>query len=210
VPEAVSSEEALLLGDVLATGYFCAHLAEIEPEGTYAVIGCGPVGLMAIIGAHELGAGRIYALDAIPARLKLAAKLGALPLNVQQEDTLAILRDATAGRGADAVLEVVGNEAASRMAMNLVRTGGIISTVGVHTAPHFSFSPAEAYDKNLTFKIGRCPARFYAERLLPVITRRKHDLQAVISHRLPLSEGPRGYRIFDEKLEDCTKVILQP
>jgi threonine dehydrogenase-like Zn-dependent dehydrogenase len=208
IPENVSPEEALLLGDVFSTGYFCAEMAEIAPDGVYAIIGCGPVGLMAIVAARELQAEKIYAVDSIPERLRLAKTFGATPVDYRQEDPLAILQDATDGRGADAVLEVVGSASASTAAVQLVRPGGIISTVGVHTEEEMAFSPVEAYDKNLTYKIGRCPARHYMERLVPIVQEKKYDLGMIISHKLPLNQGVDGYKIFDQKLQDCTKVVL--
>ncbi len=208
IPEGVLPEEALLLGDVCSTGFFCADMAEITPDGVYAIIGCGPVGLMAILGARERGAENIYAIDSLPERLQLAQKFGAVPINFQKEDPLEILQDATEGRGADAVLEVVGSAAAAKMAIRLVRPGGIIATVGVHTEEQMAFSPVEAYNKNLTYKIGRCPARQYMERLMPLVQKNKYDLAAIISHRLPLSRGVEGYKIYDEKRGGCIKVVL--
>ncbi|MCK6561711.1 alcohol dehydrogenase family protein [bacterium] len=210
IPENVLLEEALLAGDVLATGYFCAERAEVKPGGGYAVIGCGPVGLMAIIASRELGAEQIYAIDNQPARLALAEYFGAISINFEQTDPLAWVAAATAGRGVEAVMEAVGHEAAMELAFALVRPGGIIAAAGVHHAPTFAFSPGEAYDKNLTYRTGRCSARFYAERLLPILQQRKYEPARIISHRLPLSRGPQGYQIFDEKRENCTKVILQP
>jgi len=209
MPEGVSPEEGLLLGDVLSTGYYCALRAGVEPNGTYVVIGCGPVGLMAIVGARELGAESIFAVDSIPERLELARRFGATPIDFRTQDAASIVSDATAGRGADAVLEVVGSHEAGRAAYELVRPGGTVSVVGVHTDPHLSFSPAEAYDKNLTFRVGRCPARHLLPRLIPVVQSHRHDLTAIISHRLPLSEGPAAYTLFDEKRDGCTKIVLE-
>lgn len=209
IPENIFPEEALLLGDVLSTGYFCADMAAIKPDGVYAVIGCGPVGLMAIISARELGAEKIFALDAVPERLVLAEKFGAIAVDYQQADAIEMIREATEGRGADGVLEVVGSPAAAKMAIQLVRPGGIIAVVGVHNEEHFAFSPNDAYDKNLTYKVGRCPARYYMEKLIPLVQKKIYDLTGIFSHRLPLAEGPRGYKIFAEKLEGCTKVVLK-
>lgn len=208
IPEGVLPEEALLLGDILSTGYFCAENAEVSPDGVYAVVGCGPVGLMAIIGALELGAEKVYALDSIPGRLELASAFGAIPINYQEENPDEVLGEATEGRGPDAVLEVVGSAAAGIAAYELVRPGGIISTVGFHTEKEMAFSPGQAYDKNLTYKNGRCPARAYMERLVPIVQKNKYDFTKIISHRLPLSDGVRGYQVFDLKLEDCIKVVL--
>lgn len=210
IPEGVSDEEALLLGDVLSTGYHCARMAGIRPDGTYAVLGCGPVGLMAIVAARELGAETLYAVDAVPGRLAHAARLGARPLNYRTEDPVALVREATEGRGADAVLEVVGSPEATRLAIDLVRPGGTVSAVGVHTEKRFPFSPVEAYDKNLTYRIGRCPARAVLEQLIPLVRRKKYDLASIISHQLPLSQGVLGYAMFDEKRDGCTKVALRP
>ena len=210
VPEGVGDEEALLLGDVLSTGYFCARQAGVKAGGVYVVVGCGPVGLMAIVGARELGASTVYGVDSIPARLALAAGFGASPIDRSAADPAAIVRDATDGRGADAVLEAVGSPQATRLAMDLLRPGGTLSIVGVHNEAAFSISPTEAYDKNLTLRIGRCPARALLEETIPIVERQKYDLASIVSHRLPLEDGPRGYDIFDRKLDDCTKVVLTP
>lgn len=208
VPQEVHAEEALLLGDILSTGYFCAEQAEIKPHGVYALLGCGPVGMMALLAARELGAQKIFAIDSIAERLQLAEKFGAEPIDLKENHAVESIRAATFGRGVDAALEVVGSPSAQRLALELVRPGGIISVVGVHTAPHFAFSPAEAYDKNLTYKVGRCSARHYMERLLALVRQHKYDFRAVISHRFTLAQGVEGYKIFDQKLEGCTKVVL--
>ncbi len=206
VPDGIPSEEALLTGDILSTGYFCAHAARFEPGSTVVVLGCGPVGLMAIIGALELGARRVLAVDAVPERLELAKRFGAQAVPLANAAELVL--EATHGRGADAVLEVVGSAAASRLALDLARVGGTISAVGVHTEPHFAFSPGEAYDKNLTYVAGRCSARHFAPRMLEVLAERRYPVADIFSHRMTFDDGPRGYRIFDERLEGCTKVLL--
>ena len=210
LPGDVSSEEGLLMGDVLSTGYFSALNAGIHPDGTYVTLGCGPVGLMAIVGALELGAQKLYAVDCIPERLAMAARFGAIPIDFKKQDTVEIIRAATGGYGADAVMELVGNQAAHRLAMDLVRPGGTLSVAGVHTEPQFAFSPAEAYDKNLTYKVGRCPARHLMDVLLPVVRSGRYDLSSVFSHRMTLEEGAAGYQIFANRREGCTKVLLTP
>ena len=120
------------------------------------------------------------------------------------------MQEATEGRGADAVLEVVGSPEATRLAIDLVRPGGTVSAVGVHTEQQFPFSPVQAYDKNLTYRIGRCPARAVLEDLIPLVQSKRYDLASVISHHLPLSQGVLGYAMFDEKRDGCTKVALRP
>jgi 2-desacetyl-2-hydroxyethyl bacteriochlorophyllide A dehydrogenase len=210
LPDAVSDEEGLLLGDVLPTGYFCADLAGVDGTGVYAVVGCGPVGLMAVAAARHRGAEQVVAIDAVPERLELAKTFGAQPLDYRSESPLEVLREMTEGRGADAVLEVVGSPAATRTAVDLVRPGGVVASVGVHTEEHLAFAPAEAYDRNLTYRTGRCPARHYMERLLPLLAEGRFPVGQVISHRLPLEDGPGAYALFDAKQDGCTKAVLHP
>ena len=204
IPEGTPPEEALFAGDILATGWFGAESAGAAPGRSVAVVGCGPVGLMAVIAARELGAERVFALDTLPDRLALAARWGAEPMDPDQ------IREETGGRGADSVVEAVGTPQASRLAFDLARPGGTIAAVGVHVEPHLAFAPGEAYDKNLTYRAGRCPARAYMDRLLPLVQSRKYDLGALISHRLPLDRGPEGYDLFDRRVPGCTKVVLVP
>jgi len=209
VPQGAPLEEALFAGDVLSTGWFAAESAGARPGATVAVVGCGPVGLMAVVAARELGAERVFACDTVPERLTLAAAFGGEPL-LADGSAAERLRDATAGRGADAVVEAVGSPASTRLAFDLVRLGGAIAAVGVHTESQLAFSPGEAYDKNLTYRAGRAPARALMERLLPLVAERRLGLGRLVSHRMPLAEGPRAYDLFDRRLDGCTKVLLLP
>lgn len=210
VPEGVPAAVALLAGDVLPTGLFAAEQAGVAPGWTVAVVGCGPVGLAAVVAARERGAAIVYAVDAVAERLALASRLGARPVDVERDDPRTAVLAATGGRGVDAVLEAVGSPAASRLAFDLLRPGGTLAAVGVHSEPSFPFSPAEVYDKNLTYRAGRCPARVYLERSLALLASRRYDLGAIITHRLPLEDGPRGYQLFAARREGCIKVILAP
>lgn len=209
LPEGISLEEGLLLGDILSTGFFCARQAEIKPNNTYAVIGCGPVGLLAILGAIEYGAEKIFAIDTVPERLTMAQKFGATVINAAHQNAIEILKEETDGRGADAVMEAVGNAATNQLAYDLIRPGGIISAVGVCTDLHLPFSPTDAYNKNLTYKVGRCPARFMMEQLAPMVQQKKYNITSIISHRMKLSEGVHGYDIFANKKDDCLKVVME-
>ncbi|MBA7510966.1 putative zinc-binding alcohol dehydrogenase [subsurface metagenome] len=209
-PENIPTQEALLFGDIFPTGFFCADMAEIKSEGIYVVLGCGPVGLMAIIGAKLLGAVQIYAIDSIENRLSFARKYGAIPVHLYDENPVYKILEVTNSIGADAVLEAVGNNSAGKLAFQLVRPGGIISTVGVHTKNEFPFSPVDAYNKNITFKIGRCPARNYIERLITFAAKKRLELDKIITHQYPLKEGAKAYKLFDKKDDGCIKVILKP
>ena len=210
IPEGISLEEGLLLGDVLSTGFFCAQQAEIKPGGVYAVVGCGPVGLMAILGARESGAERVFAIDTVPERLQMAKQFGAEPIDAGRQADLEIIRDVSDGRGADAVMEAVGTHSAVRLAIGMVRPGGMISSVGVCNDAYLAFSPVEAYNKNLTYKIGRCPARHMMDELIPVVQKKKYNITSLFSHKMKLSEGVHGYDIFANKKDNCVKVLLRP
>lgn len=206
----LSPEQGLLLGDIFSTGYFCADMAGISRAipMTCAVVGCGPVGLMAVLSAIDLGAIRVFALDTVPERLAKAKAFGAIPVNATEPDFREAFREATAGRGVDAALEAVGSPAALRLAVDLVRPGGTVTSVGVHTSEHFPFSPVEAYNKNLTYRIGRCPARFYAEKLIREGVAQRLDITSVITHRYALANGAEAYRVFDQKADNCLKAVL--
>lgn len=210
LPEGVPEEQALLAGDVLSTGFHAAESGGVRAGDVVAVLGCGPVGLCALLGARELGARTVFALDGVAERLELAARFGGVPLALGNADPLASVRAATEGRGADVVLEAVGSPAASRLAYDLVRVGGTIAAPGVHNEPHFAFSPGQVYDKNLTYRAGRAPARAYMERVLAKLRTQSLDLAPLFSHRMALADAPEGYALFDQKRERCTKVLLRP
>lgn len=209
IPDGISWEEALLMGDILSTGFFCATQAELKPDETHVVIGCGPVGLMTILGARENGSTNLFAIDTVPERLVMAKKFGATTIDARTQNVKELIADQTEGRGADAVMEAVGSSSAGQLAFELVRPGAIISTVGVCTDPQFAFTPVQAYDKNLTYKVGRCPARFMMDKLVPIVQQKKYDFTAIVTHRMPLADGVRGYDIFAGKKDNCLKVVLE-
>lgn len=208
IPEDVSDEEALLLGDILSTAFFCAEQGGIARGDSVAVLGLGPVGLLAVMAAKHLGAAQVFALDGVEGRRAKAASFGATPLEPGPAAAAAVAA-ATGGRGADVVLECVGS-GALRHAFDLVRPAGVVSSVGVQTAASFPFTPVDAYDKNATLRFGRCPARAYMERLLPMVRSRAQPFTDIITHRLPLRDGVRAYDMFERREDGCIKVVLDP
>lgn len=209
LPPGLPDEAGLLLGDVLATGYHAARLGEAGPGRVCVVVGCGPVGLMAVLAARELGAEIVYAVDTVRERLEVAERLGGVPLPLDP-DAVARLRDVTQGFGVDSALECVGTPAALRFGIDVLRPGGTVSSVGVHHEAALPFSPGEAYDRNLTFRSGRCPARAYFSNLLPIAERHGSSLTALFTHRLPLAEAAAGYAMFADRSQGCVKVALRP
>jgi threonine dehydrogenase-like Zn-dependent dehydrogenase len=209
IPEDLPPSHVLLSGDILSTGYFCADMAEINPGGLYVIIGCGPVGIMTIMSAFEQGAQHIVAIDSVPHRLETANRIGAIAVPLHEDPVLHVM-EKTHGVGAEAVMEAVGSPVAQDLALKLVRPGGIISTVGVHTSDLFAFTPVDAYNMNLTYRIGRCSARYYMDILMQKLENWPFDLDMIISHQLSLSEGPRAYEMFDRKEENSMKILLEP
>ena len=207
IPAGMSDETAILLGDNLSTGYYAAEMVGIQPDGVYAVVGCGTVGLLAITAALRLGATKVFAIDPNESRLELAGRLGAICCDGEAAATAAIL-GATAGRGADGVMELVGLPAAQELAYRLIRPGGVMSVIGCHCAPHFAFSPADAYDKNLTYRTGRCPARHYMSQLAPALISDPIDLSWCITHRFDISDAAAAYDTFAYRKDGCAKAVL--
>lgn len=209
-PGGLSWEEAVLMGDNFPTGWFCAEMAEVRAEGTYAVVGCGPIGLMCTAAARLRGAETVYALDSLPLRLEKAEAFGAIPVNIAEEGYRERLMEESGGRGMDAVMEAVGSNPSMKSAFELLRPGGILATVGVQAYERFPFDPPDIYDKNLTLRAGRCPARHYAELLLPEVQAGRVDISPVVTHTFDLEEGVEAYELFDSHKDSCVKVLLQP
>lgn len=211
VPDDIEDDAiALLAGDVLATALFAAELAGVEPGDTVAVIGCGPVGLLAVRAALARGAAEVVAVDRVASRLQLAGRFGATPVPADAEEAAAFVRERTGGRGADRAIEAVGSPEATRAAADLLRPGGVLAAVGVHTEPHLALSPGEIYDRNLTYAAGRCPARRLIPAAFEVARRDRALLAELISHRIPLADGVDAYRRVASREEGWAKVVLVP
>ena len=207
VPDEIEDETALLLGDNLSTGYYAARLAAVEPGSIVAVIGCGTVGLLSVAWARRFDAARVFAFDPVESRRALAGRLGA-ETEVDEESFTAALLEATAGRGADAVMEVVGLPAAQRLGFELLRPGGTLASIGCHAEPRFAFSPGDAYDKNLVYRTGRCPARRLMPMLARELARQPLDLDWCVTHRFALADGVAAYDVFAGRRDACVKAVL--
>jgi threonine dehydrogenase-like Zn-dependent dehydrogenase len=212
VPDGLSAEAALLLGDNFSTACYCADMAEIRPEGLTVVIGCGSVGLLGILAARMQGARTIVAVDPVPERRTRAEALGATALAPGPDvaRTVAALGAACgSGGGADSVMEFVGLPAAQRLAWEVLRPGGVMAVIGCHSAG-FAFSPSDAYDKNLTYRTGRCPARRYMEQLTAQVVREMPHITQVITHRFEPADCVHAYDLFAHQRDGCIKAVLTP
>ena len=209
VPNGMNAETAILLGDNLSTGFFAAEQCDIRSDGVYVVIGCGNVGLLAILAAKRRGAETVFAVDPNPARLIMAKRLGAMGF-LTPDALVETVKHQTNGRGADGVMELVGLPEAQALAYQAVRPGGTLSVIGCHCSPHFAFSPTDAYDKNLTYRTGRCPARHYMDRLSKELMEQPMDLGWCTTHRFSFADAERAYDVFANRKDGCIKAVFVP
>jgi threonine dehydrogenase-like Zn-dependent dehydrogenase len=210
VPEEMSDEQAVLLTDILPTGYLGALRADIHPGDTVVVIGLGPVGVFALQCAQLHGPARILAVDMVPERLARAAELGAEPIDATGGDTVAKVHEATGGRGAEAVIEAVGADASVNDAILCAAPGGTISVVGVNLNLALPFPMPVALMKRLTFRVTMASIPTTWPALFPLVASGKLKPEQVFTHRLGLSEAAEGYRIFDAREDGVLKVLLDP
>lgn len=183
-PEGIEDLKLVLMADIFPTGFFAAWNAfrEITKEqkvedAVVVLIGCGPVGLCALINALEYKPKHLLAVDGVESRLEIAKSLGAEPWNYQTnrkglDDRVKQLTD---GRGADVVIEVVGLSPALQMGFELLRPWGFISSVGVHNG-EIPWNGNQAYGKNLRIQMGRCPVRSIFPQALELLNKKQHLL----------------------------------
>jgi len=236
IPEWISDERVLFLSDILPTGYQAAENCGIRGGDIVAVWGCGPVGLLSIVSAYLLGAERVIAIDRWPARLLLAeTRAKAETLNYSEcDDVVEELKQRTGGRGPDACIDAVGTEAHGtsldalydrakqavglgtdrphvlRQAIQACRKGGTISIPGVYGGFLDKVPFGAAFAKGLTLRMGQTHVHRYLRQLLEHIEQDRIDPSFIISHRWPLSQAPEAYRMWNDKSDDCTKIVLDP
>ncbi|GFF48495.1 S-(hydroxymethyl)glutathione dehydrogenase [Aspergillus udagawae] len=213
-PPAVDEKKLVLMADIFPTGYFAARNAfrgweeEVVRGSTVVLFGCGPVGLCALISALEYRPAALIAVDSVPDRLERARSLGAEAWNFQTDaqglrDRVLQLTD---GRGADVAIEVVGHSSALRMAFELLRPWGRISSVGVHNG-EIPWTGNEAYGKNLQLQMGRCPVRSIFEDALDLLVKKQDSLEFMTADIRPLSEAIAAYDDFNQMKSQ--KVIFE-
>lgn len=208
IPEGVSGDQALMMTDALATAWFGARNADIRPGSAVAVIGLGPIGLMAVDSAFVMGAHVVYAIDPIAERRALAAEAGAIALH--PDAALETIREATKGRKLDCVVEVVGSDATVDLALRLVARRGTVSVIGGQQSRRYAFPLERAFAAGLTFRIGTCSVPEELPALFPLVQSGRLRPERYISHRMPLSQGSEAYRLFDSREAGALKMVLAP
>jgi threonine dehydrogenase-like Zn-dependent dehydrogenase len=229
-------EKVLFLSDIFPTGYMAAENAQIQEGDTVAVWGCGPVGQFAIASAFMLGASRVIAIDRLPERLEMARSIGAITVDFSEEDVsvLTALKDLTGGIGPDSCIDAVGLEAHStdlqgiydrvktalmletdrpgvlRQAIQAVRKGGTLSIPGVYGGLLDKVPFGAAFGKGITMKMGQTNMHNYMKTLLDRIEQGQIDPSYIISHRITLDQAPEMYKVWRDKKERVTKIVIDP
>ena len=220
----LSDEKVLFLSDILPTAWQAVTNANITKGSTVAIYGAGPVGLLSAACAKMLGAEQIFVVDHNDYRLQYAKDTyGAIPVNFDKVDAAEFIIEQTKGhRGVDGVIDAVGFEAkgsskiegssapALRQCMAAVRRGGVVSVPGIYAGPINDFLIGDAFDKGLTFRMGQTHVHKYIPQLLEYIENGDLSPEAIITHRMNLSDAAKGYEIFEKREEECRKVILTP
>ena len=231
IPDNITDEQALFLTDIFPTGWSGVDWAQMKGGEVVAIFGSGPVGLMAQKAAWLHGASRVIAIDPLDYRLEKAKAVNKVDtLNPHKVDVVEAIREMTGGRGADVCIDAVGFEPERNLLDKLkatinfekgsikvlelcfeaVRRSGTVSILGVYGSPYDNFPLYRIFDKGLTIKQGQAPVLNYIDTLIELVKDEKVVLDDIITHTLPLSEVAHGYKIFDEKKDDCVKVVLKP
>ena len=208
IPENVSYERALFVGDILSSGYFGAEMCEIKKGDTIAVIGAGPVGLCAMMCAKYLGAGKIIAIDVDASRLEIAKnqKLADFVFNPLDCDIEKEVKNLTENRGADGVIECAGAKDTFEMSWKIARPNAIVGVVAMYEEDQILPLP-QMYGKNLTFKTGGVDA-IHCAKLLDLISKGLISTDFLITHKVSLENIKNGYELFENKRENCLKVAV--
>ncbi len=235
IPNGLTDEQVLFLGDIFPTGWQAAAQCEIEPTDTVAIWGAGPVGQFAIRSAVMMGAEQVICIDNVPERLSMARAGGAITINFDEESVLERLKELTRGKGPEKCIDSVGMEAHAARSIDsmydrakqavmletdrphvlremiyVCRPAGIISIPGVYGGLIDKIPFGAAMNKGLTFRMGQTHVNRWTDDLLNRIQEGQIDPSFVITHTVGLEQGPDMYKTFRDKHDGCVKVVLKP
>lgn len=206
IPENVSDEQALFVGDVLATGFWAALISEIQGDDTVLIIGAGPTGICTLLCVMLKNPKRIIVCEKSEGRQEFIKKHYPSVEVVTPEECIPQMRSCERG-GADVVIEVAGAEDTFRMAWEAARPNAIVTVVALYDRPQVLPLP-EMYGKNLTFKTGGVDG-CYCEEILSLISRGFIDTTPLITHVFPLADIGKAYGIFENRLDGVIKIAIK-
>jgi threonine dehydrogenase-like Zn-dependent dehydrogenase len=235
IPDGLTDEQVLFLGDIFPTGWQAAVNCDIQPDDTVAIWGAGPVGQMAVRSAVLLGAKQVVVIDRVPERLAMAKEGGAITINFDDESVLDRLKELTNGKGPEKCIDAVGMESHAtrsfdamydrvkqavmlesdrphvlREMIYVCRPAGILSVPGVYGGLIDKIPFGASMNKGLTWKMGQTHVNRWTDDLLHRIQEGQIDPSFVITHTVPLEDGPGMYKTFRDKEDGCIKVVLKP
>ena len=235
IPDGLTDEQVLFLGDIFPTGWQAAVQCEIETTDTVAIWGAGPVGQMAVRSAVLLGAKQVIVIDHVPERLAMARDGGAITIDFDNESVVERLGELTAGKGPEKCIDAVGMEAhvsrsfdsvydrvkqavmletdrphVLREMIYVCRPAGTLSIAGVYGGVLDKIPFGAAMNKGLTFRMGQTHVNRWTDDLLRRIEEKQIDPSFVITHTVALEDGPGMYKTFRDKQDGCIKVVLKP
>jgi threonine dehydrogenase-like Zn-dependent dehydrogenase len=235
IPDGLTDEQVLFLGDIFPTGWQAAVQCDIEPTDTVAIWGAGPVGQMAVRSAVLLGARQVIVIDRVPERLSMAAAGGAITINFDDESVLDRLKELTNGKGPEKCIDAVGMESHATRSVDAVydrvkqavmletdrphvlremiyacRPAGTLSVPGVYGGLIDKIPFGAAMNKGLTWRMGQTHVNRWSADLLRRIQEGQIDPSFVITHTVSMEEGPDMYKVFREKQDGCIKVVIKP
>ena len=224
----------VMLADIFPTGYHGCELAQVSPGDSVAVYGAGPVGLMAAYSAFLRGASKVFVVDRVAERLAKAQEIGATPINFEDGDAAAQIKELTDGEGTDKGIDAVGYQAHGSTGkgeepavvlnslIETVRATGMLGVPGLYVPSDPGAPNAEAgrgmllvsigafFEKGLRMGVGQCNVKRYNRQLRDLIIAGRAVPSFVVSHELPLAEAPSAYEKFDKRIDGYTKVVLHP
>jgi threonine dehydrogenase-like Zn-dependent dehydrogenase len=235
IPDGLTDEQVLFLGDIFPTGWQAAVQCDIQPTDTVAIWGAGPVGQFTVRSAVILGAKQVVCIDNVPERLAMATAGGAIAINFDEESVLDRLAELTGGKGPEKCIDAVGMESHAtrsfdsvydrvkqavmlesdrphvlREMMYVCRAAGTLSIPGVYGGLIDKIPFGAAMNKGLTFKMGQTHVNRWTDDLLNRIQEGQIDPSFVITHTVSLEDGPAMYETFRDKKDGCVKVVLKP
>nr|WKF55618.1 putative zinc-binding alcohol dehydrogenase [Paraburkholderia busanensis] len=235
IPDGLTDEQVLFLGDIFPTGWQAAVNCDIQPDDTVVIWGAGPVGQMAIRSAVLLGARQVVVIDRVPERLAMAREGGAITINFDEESVLERLKELTNGKGPEKCIDAVGMESHASRSVDAMydrvkqavmletdrphvlremiyvcRPAGILSVPGVYGGLIDKIPFGASMNKGLTWKMGQTHVKRWTDDLLHRIQEGQIDPSFVITHTVSFEEGPDMYKTFRDKEDGCIKVVLKP
>lgn len=207
IPDGVSDRQALLVGDVLATGYWAARISEITEDNTVLIIGAGPTGICTLLSVMLKHPKRIIVCEKDAARVAFVRAHYPEVLTVAPEDCVDFVQAHSDHGGADVVLEVAGAASTFRLAWECARPNAVVTVVALYDAAQTLPLP-EMYGKNLTFKTGGVDG-CDCEETLALIAQGKLDTEPLLTHTYPLAQIAEAYDLFGNKRDGVIKVAIE-